>query len=175
LFPQVATPVAEIITTKLDDWGVLIRVTPETIASVASAVGVPVATGPVVATTLPTTVAKVETTKEADEKRIKRAKHAKSMAEMGGIAYAAGDVWLARRITSAAGKEPVKPNPTQVNDLADVTKDMITEWFGDRDIKPWQMMLLLSFGIPIAMLLQSPKAKPKADETKQDSPLKSVR
>lgn len=77
------------------------------------------------------------------------------------MGYAAGTVALSRRMVVSAGKEPVNPNPKQVNDLADCTKETLIEWFGDREIKPWQMMFLLTIGIPAAMWLQSPKVKPE--------------
>jgi hypothetical protein len=109
------------------------------------------------------------TPKDVEEKRVKRAKQAKSLMELAGISFAAGDVWLARKVCDRAGKEPLNPNARQVNDLAEVTKETLAEWFGDREVKPWQMMFLLAIGIPISMLIQSPKkvAQP-------DAKLKSV-
>ncbi len=149
---------------QLDDFGlpITLRVSPETVASVQQSFGIGgVAQPSSVKTEIPA--------KELEEKRVKRAKQAKSLMELAGISFAAGDVWLARRVCDRAGKEPVNPNPRQVNDLAEVTKETLAEWFGDREVKPWQMMFLLAIGIPISMLIQSPK-KAKDSEAK----LKSV-
>lgn len=150
--------------TPLDDFGlpISLRVSPETVASVQQSFGL--GTGQPAATT-PTPV----NPKDVEEKRVKRAKQAKSLMELAGISLAAGDVWLARKVCDWAGKEPVNPNPRQVNDLAEVTKETFAEWFGDREVKPWQMMFLLAIGIPISMLIQSPK---KASEP--EAKLKSV-
>lgn len=103
------------------------------------------------------------TVEEDKEKKLRRAKHAKSLMEMAGMGWAAGTVALSRRVVTNAGKEPVNPNPKQVNDLADCTKETFVEWFGDREIAPWQMMFLLTLGIPMAMWLQSPKSKEKPE------------
>lgn len=110
--------------------------------------------------------------------KAKKARQAQSLMELIGMGWAAGTVWGGRRLTERAGKEPVKPNPKQVNDLADSTKDTLTEWFGDRDIKPWQMTILLTLAIPASMLIQSPKKKPEQlaaeSSTETSRPLKSV-
>ena len=149
---------------QLDDFGlpITLRVSPETVASVQQSFGLGTGQpGP--------TVAASPTPKEVEEKKVKRAKQAKSLMELAGISFAAGDVWMARKVCDRAGKEPVNPNSRQVNDLAEVTKETLAEWFGDREVKPWQMMFLLAIGIPISMLIQSPK---KA--TVPDAKLKSV-
>lgn len=137
---------------QLDDFGlpITLRVSPETVASVQQSFGLG-------AGQPQPTVAAQPTPKEVEEKKVKRAKQAKSLMELAGISFAAGDVWLARKVCDRAGKEPVNPNPRQVNDLAEVTKETLAEWFGDREVKPWQMMFLLAIGIPISMLIQSPK------------------
>ena len=107
------------------------------------------------------------------EKRAKQAKQAKSLMELAGVGWAAGSVWMGRQTCERFDKEPPSPNPKQVNDLADVTKETFAEWFGDREVKPWQMMFLLTIGIPISMVLQ---AKPrKSKELQAESPgLKSL-
>lgn len=144
-----------------DDWKVGIRVSPDTLGALNDSLGL---------NQPPAAVPDIKPAKDdpADEKRVRRAKQAKSMAEFIGVAYAAGDVWMARRIATNLGKEPVLPSPKQVNDLADVTKETLTQWFGDREIPPWQMMLLLSIGIPLTMVIQSPSKK------KVEAQLKSV-
>lgn len=103
------------------------------------------------------------TSVEEAEKKAKRAKNAKSLMELAGVGWAAGSVWAGRAICERTDKEPPNPNPKQVNDLADVTKDTLSEWFGDREIKPWMMMFLLTLGIPISMLLQAKPRKPSKD------------
>ena len=154
--PQSPTPV--------DDWGLPIRVSAETVASVQQSFGLGGTNTP------PVTGPNPVSAKETEEKKIRRAKQAKSLMELAGISFAAGDVWLARRVTTNLGREPVNPNPKQVNDLADATKETLVDWFGDREVKPWQMMFLLAIGIPISMLIQSPKAK----QIEPESKLKSV-
>src|SRR5882672_6104046 len=156
--PQAPQPAAVV-----DDWGIPIRVSPELAASVAQSFNLPSST----ATSTPQVIADV---KEEAEKKARRAKQAKSLMELAGVGYAAGVCMVSTKAVSRVSESPVKPNPKQVNDLADCTKETFTEWFGDREIKPWQMMFLLTLGIPIAMWLQSPKNKVKQPEPK----LKSV-
>lgn len=150
--------------TTLDDFGLPInlKVSPETVASVQQSFGLGAGVTPTPQTQTPTP-------KEVEDKKVKRAKQAKSLMELAGISFAAGDVWIARKVCDRAGKEAVNPNPRQVNDLAEVTKETLADWFGDREVKPWQMMFLLAIGIPISMLIQSPK---KAIES--EAKLKSV-
>jgi hypothetical protein len=121
------------------------------------------------ATATPTVAITDARVKEEAEKKASRTKHAKSLMGMVGMGWAAGTVAVSRRVITNAGKEPCKPDPKQVNDLADCTRDTFIEWFGDREIKPWQMMFLLTLGIPMAMWLQSPKVK-----TEDKRNLKSV-
>lgn len=159
--------------TTVDDWGIPIRISQSSVDSTNKTLGI----GPLpkVDTSAQPGVnqaPKVETSEEK-EKKEKRAKNAKSLMELAGIAGAAGDVLLARKLCERAHKEPVKPNPKQVNDLAESIKDTLSDMFGDRDIKPWQMMILLALGIPMAMLIQSPKKKPEKEENGKPQ-LKSV-
>lgn len=148
----------------VDDWGFPVRVSADVASTVAASFNLPnssvggLVPGPV-----------QPTDKEELAKKAHRAKYAKSLMEMAGMGYAAGTVMVARRVVTNGGKEPVNPNPKQVQDLADCTKETFIEWFGDREIKPWQMMFLLTLGIPIAMWLQSPKTK-----VQPESKLKSV-
>lgn len=157
---------------KTDDWGFPLRVGEETVASVAKAFNLrdPSDTAPSIAS-----IPKPESTPSPDEvaKKEKRAKNAKSLMDMAGIAGAAGDVFIARRLCEAVNKEPVKPDPKQVNDLRDSIKETLTEMFGDKEIAPWQMMILLALGIPISMLIQSPRKKEISAEEKK-AELKSV-
>jgi hypothetical protein len=152
---------------QLDEWGFPIRITPDVAASINASFGVK--PGPT--TSIPTTPPAID--KDEQEKRERRAKHAKSVMELVGVGYAGGTVMVAKKwVRATRNNEPVKVNPKQVNDLADSTRDTLIEFFGDRDIKPWHMMLLLTMGIPLSMWLQT-EQKPKVDE-KEPAKLKSV-
>lgn len=140
----------------IEDWGLPIGVSVDTAAQVNSSLGVP--TVPVSGTALIPTIAPIVSEDET-AKKVKRAKQAKSLMELAGVSWAAGSVWVGRRMTDAADKDPVSPNPRQVNDLAEVTRETLTEWFGDREVKPWQMMFLLTLGIPLSIFIQSPRRK----------------
>jgi hypothetical protein len=111
---------------------------------------------------------KVETAEEARKKK----EQAMMISEMLGIGWASGTVMMGRKITENAGKEPVAPNPKQVNNLADSATETIKGWFGDREIKPWQLTILLSLAIPMTMLIQSRPARKGADQP--EPKLKSV-
>ena len=151
--------------TQTDDWGFPLRVSETSAASVGVKLGLNKPPDAIPSTSLAVTP-KSESATEREESRAKRASKAKSLAEMIGMAGAMGDVMLATRLTEAAGKVPVKVNPTQVKDLADSLKETIVEWFGDRDIKPWQMTILLALGIPLTMLLQSKPVEKPAESPK---------
>jgi hypothetical protein len=110
------------------------------------------------------------TTAEEVEKKAKRAKNAKSLMELTGVGWAAGSVWVGRAACERFEKDAPNPNPRQVNDLADVTKETLSEWFGDRDIKPWMMMFLLTLGIPVSMLLQARPRKPTKEVSGEQKP-----
>lgn len=138
--------------TPKDDWGLPLRVSDETIASVASTLKIPDPAAP------PPPKPEV-ISPEDSAKRERRAKNAKSLMDLAGLAGSAGIVMVSRRITEAADKEPVKPDPKQVNDLRDSIRETLTDMFGESEVAPWQMMILLALGIPISMLLQSPRKK----------------
>jgi hypothetical protein len=150
---------------QLDEWGFPVRITPEVAASINASFGVK--PGPT--TGVPTTPPVVD--KDEQEKKDRRAKHAKSLMELAGVGWSAGTVMVSKKWVTASGREPVKVNQRQVNDLADCTRDTLIEWFGDRDIKPWHMMLILTLGIPMSMYLQSPKVK---EDKKEPEKLRSV-
>lgn len=156
------------VSREVDEWGFPVKISPEVAASVAASFGIkptpitPVASAPVVDEAL------------EREKKDKRAKHAKSLMELAGVGWAAGTVAVSKKWVTGSGREPVKVNPRQVNDLADCTRDTFVEMFGDRDIKPWHMMLLLTMGIPMSMWLQSPKRETDKDKSKEEPKLKSV-
>lgn len=146
----------------VDDWGLPIRVKTEDVANLNASLGI-----------TPQPVVNLE---EEAAKKAKRAKNAHSLMELAGVTWAAGSVWAGRKLCDNTGREAGKPNQTQVQDLRDVTKETLTEWFGDHEVKPWQMMILLSFGIPISMFLQAPrKPQSKIDAEKAEKAnLKSV-
>lgn len=153
-----------------DEWGVPLKVTADVTAANAKLGLTPVTIGNAAQVQQTPTPA---ASKEVAEKRAARAKQAKSLMEMVGMGAAMGDVMLGRKLCEKAGKEPVKPNPTQVNDLADATRDTLTEWFGDREIKPWQMMILLGLALPVSMLIQAkPKPAPQQSEASQEKSAK---
>lgn len=154
---------------QLDDWGFPVRVTPEVAASINASFGVK--PGPTMG--IPTTPPVVD--KDEQEKKERRAKHAKSLMELAGVGYAAGTVMVSKKwVKATRNNEPVKVNPKQVNDLADSTRDTLIEFFGDRDIKPWHMVLLLTLGIPMSMWLQTPQGPKKEDEKTEANKLRSV-
>lgn len=146
-----------------DGWGLPINVSVDGASAVNAALGVsPNAQAQANANPGPANKNSATVTDIVDAAtKAKRAKQAKSLMELAGISWAAGSVWVGRRVTDASGRDPVNPSPTQVKDLAEVTKETFVEWFGDYDLKPWQMMFLLSFGIPLSMFIQSPKKKSK--------------
>ena len=108
---------------------------------------------------------------EEIEKQQKRSKYAHSMMELVGVGVASGSVYLGRKACEMRKLEPLQPSKEQVKDLRDCTKETFVEWFGDHEVKPWQMMILLAIGIPVSMVIQSPKKKEEKSPTGQ---LKSV-
>lgn len=147
----------------VDDWGLPIRVNASNVDSLNASLGVK----PVEPSLPPPDV------EEENERKLKRAKNAKSLMELAGVAWASGSVWAGRRVCEKTGRQPVSPSTEQVRDLRDVTRETFSEWFGDHEVAPWQMMLLLSFGIPLSMFLQSPKRK-LTEEERAKASLKSV-
>jgi hypothetical protein len=143
----------------VDEWGLPI-VTAESAQTVASAMGIP---------PTPTTAETDKKVAEAAAKQVERKKYAKSLMELAGHGYAVGVVMGSQRFVTSTGRVPVKPSPKQVTDLAEVTRDTLSEWFGDHEVKPWIMMVLLTVGIPLSMWIQSPKAKAKQIETSPES------
>jgi hypothetical protein len=145
---------------ELDDWGLpknltaeTLKLGPDQVAGMNAAMGVG-------AQPTPKPEDPPQKTREQEREEAAKKQRARSLSEMVGVGWAAVDVIAARKLTELVGKDPVKVSPKQVNELADATRDTISEWFGDRELKPWHMMVLLSLAIPISMVLQSP-AKPK--------------
>jgi hypothetical protein len=155
----------------VDDWGIPL-VQADTAAAVADAMGfkpahpttpLPAGGAPLLQD-LPIQLSNPEDDKKARENR----ERAKTLCEFLGVAWASGDVWIARRMTRSLGKDPVNPSTKQVNKLADAGQEALSSLFGDREIGPWTMALLLSISLPVAMILQSPKAAPKTLEASQN-------
>lgn len=163
----VPEPLIQTVNEQLDDWGVPFTVSAQTVQvhapapSPPPAPSTPIPTIPKVDGATPTPATPTLEQKLDSNTKGKRAAQAKSLMELVGVAFAAGDVWVGRRLCDAIDSDAVMPNQRQVNDLRDVTTETLTEMFGDKEVKPWQMMILLALGIPLSMLLQSPKKKPK--------------
>jgi len=102
-----------------------------------------------------------------------RTKNAKSLCELFGVAYAAGVVYSANSFLEPRYENVPKPSKKSVNDLADNFKKALVDLFGDREVGPWTMVVLLTLGIPIAMWIQSDKPKTKIP-SESPPPLKSV-
>jgi hypothetical protein len=165
---RVITPITPERPARTYDWG-LPAVSVDQAASVNSALGVQNANQAQadLKTAVPPPTQTTALVAVDLDKRAKRAKQAKSLMELAGISWAAGSVWAGRRLCENTGRVSVTPNPRQVNDLAEVSKETLVEWFGDTNIKPWQMMILLTIGIPLSMFIQSPKKQPaKAPDLK---------
>jgi hypothetical protein len=158
---------------ELDDWGLPVVVSPDTVTSVREAIDwtklggatppPPIDTPKVEA---PPTVPVDPKTEKAKEQNAARAK---TLCEFFGVAWAAGDVWIAKKITTSVGKEPCNPSPKQVTELAKATQNALVEMFGDLEVGPWTMALLLSLALPISMLIQSPKRKALPPENLQEA------
>jgi len=178
LFPKLtqSQPIAPIQTWEsTDDWGFPIKVSDETVQSVRQTLNIP---DPAKLQALATTPAKPEVeTPEEREKREKRAKNAKSLMDLAGIAGAAGVVMVGRKLTERIEKEPVKPDTSQVKDLRENIREALTDLFGDSEVEPWKMAILLSLGIIASMMIQSPRKEKPAEQkaaTPQGTGLKSV-
>ena len=115
-------------------------------------------------------------------KKEKARKQAQSLMELAGIGWTAGSVWAGRKITERAGCEPVNPSKEHVKQLSTATQETLTDLFGDTEVKPWQMMILLTLAIPVSMLIQSPKKSPaklaaeqaEKEQSRAETPLRSV-
>lgn len=155
--PPSSTPLPSV-----DDWGIPF-VQADTANAVADAMGfnrqptepLPPGGAPLVSD-LPQELPDPEEERKARANR----ERAKTLCEFLGVAWASGDVWIARKMTRSLGKDPVNPSTKQVNKLADAGQEALSSLFGDREIGPWTMLFLLSISLPTAMILQSPKAAP---------------
>ena len=147
-----------------DDFGLPVSIKPsaDAVSSANAKLGIPAPGEPVPPTTTALAV--------RDENKARKAKQADSLMEMIALGAGAGVVMGGVKLCEIRDKVPVKPNPKQVNDFTDSTAETLRGWFGDRDIKPWQMMILLGLGIPLTMLIQAkPKEKPAAELPKSSA------
>ncbi len=135
---------------ELDDFGLpvglkLPQVSPETVAS----------TAPPNAGTPAATVLKRES---------ERNTNAKTLAELIGLGTAGGVAISATKFLESHYEVVPKPSKKHLNDLVDNVKKGFTDMFGDREVGPWTMALLLILGIPISMWLQSSGPKKKLEQ-----------
>lgn len=173
LFPKTAAVVqAAQDWSNTDDWGVPLRVSDDTIGSVAKAFALrtPVEQPPEEKSiaTIQSSPTKPEPTREEVEKKEQRTKNAKSLMDLVAIGAAAGDVMLGRKLCDAVDKDPVKADPKHVNDLRTNTREALQEMFGDSEVEPWKMAILLALAIPLGMLIQSPRKKKLETEASED-------
>ena len=146
----------------IDDWGLPIRIKDENVAGLNAAFGI-----------APPPVVPQQPSAEEEAKRERRLSNAKSLMELGGVTWAMGSVWAGRKLCERTGREAPMPSKTQVKDLQEVTQETLIDFFGnDVGLKPWQLMILLSLGIPFSMFLQARKLPPSED--KKADHLKSV-
>lgn len=183
LFPKTAAVVQAVTDwANTDDWGLPLRVSDDTIGSVAQSLNLPDPTKPQPIPSIPIIPDAVvppkspEEQKEEREKKERNTKNAKSLMDLVGLGVAVGDVMIGRKLCEAVGKDEIaKPDPKHVNDLRENTREALKELFGDSEIEPWKMAILLALGIPLAMLIQSKsKPKPKEEENGKAGNLKSV-
>jgi hypothetical protein len=155
-----------------DDWGnIPLRVSQQTVASVAAASGI---VPPPPPTNAPSIVADAEAKLKGEKDKEARLKRAKSLAELLGVGYSAGVVYTARKQLAKRDYDVPRSNIKQNNMLADEFRDAITETFGDREVGSWTMVLLLTLGIPLSLWLQAEKKKPAQLPNGQQPNLRTV-
>lgn len=164
--PAVATPTtqpsAPPTTSPLDDWG-LPRVDELRAANVNKIFGLP---GPGAQPAAPPVDEVAKARKAAEEKaaaevanklKAKNVERYRELCDLLGIGYVmgvrVGSEWLTRRV----GKEPVKTSKGHVTKLQEYTRDTLVDLIGERQLKPWQMMVLLTVAMPVSMMIQSPR------------------
>ncbi len=166
LFPKAAPIIAAATEwTKTDDWGLPLTVSDETIGSVAAAFKIPDPNQPKVETSI-AEIPRAPSPEETAKKEV-RTKNAKSLMDLVAVGVAAGDVMLGRKLCEAVDKDPVKVDPKHTQDLRNNTREALQEMFGDSEIEPWKMAVLLGIAIPLGMLIQSPRKK--KIETSEDT------
>jgi hypothetical protein len=108
------------------------------------------------------------------KKDSERNTNAKSLAELIGVGAAAGVAIASTKFLEARYEVVPKPSKKHLNDLADNVRKGFADLFGDREVGPWTMVLLLTLGIPIAMWLQSSEPKKKTEGQPDKPNLSSV-
>ncbi len=105
---------------------------------------------------------------DAAEKR----KNAESLAQIFGMGYTAIVVRKSTAFLEDRYETVPKTDPKTARSLADNFKKGITDTFGDREVGPWTMVILLTIGIPLTMWIQA--SGPKKMEEKKPPHLQSV-
>lgn len=154
-----------------NDWGYPSKATEDTVGGINQSMGVnptiPIA---------PTPLSKEE--KAAQDKvenhKLVNNTRAKSLCELAGVAWVGATVWSGGKLCDMLDCERVKPNTMMGAELKKTTYETLVETFGDMEVKPWIMWILLSLGIPIAMVVQARKLTPEqiAERDKAKSPAK---
>lgn len=99
------------------------------------------------------------------KKQSERNTNAKTLTELIGLGAAAGTAISATKFLEARYEVVPKPSKKHLSELADNVQKGLSDMFGDREVGPWTMALLLILGIPIAMWLQSSEPKKKTEAT----------
>jgi len=175
LFPSRRSQDMPISTTApvLDDWGLPSQVPglPTIDVNVAGAVNGAMGINPqpdvAAEETIP--LPEPEEDPETKKKREQSVARAKSLCEFFGIAYAAGVAQGAKKICVVAHREPVNPSAKAVGELGKAATTAFQELVGDWEVGPWTMLLLLTFAMPLSMLLQSRPLPKKVEGASSDS------
>jgi|KBSSwiStaDraftv2_1062776.scaffolds.fasta_scaffold05292_16 hypothetical protein len=86
----------------------------------------------------------------------------KELCDLLGIGWVMGTRFLSEWATRQVGKEPCKISPGHANKLREAARDTFVELFGERQLKPWQLMILYTLAMPVSMMLQSRAAEKPA-------------
>ena len=158
-----------VVAPSLDDWGLPSQVPglPTIDVNVAGAVNGAMGIQPPPAIPDPPPIIEEPEEKEKREASIRRAK---SLCEFFGIAYASGVAMGSKKVCAIAKREPVNPSPKGISELGKAATTAFQELVGDWEVGPWTMLLLLTFAMPLSMLLQSrPLAKVEESSSSQTS------
>lgn len=164
---------------ELDDWGLPLglRVSPSTLASFAPAATAYTPQAPATPGAAPLIGVKPLPTAQISAEAAKKKRRAESLAGMIGTGATMGIVYGSRKWIESGDAVPPKPDQKHTNELADSLKDGITSTFGDREVGPWTMALLLAITIPVSMKLQARKLTPEEIEErdkKRKTALRSI-
>lgn len=181
LFPKRSVTVTAPDWSETDDWGIPLRVTESVVADIGTKLGINNLPGPIgtngtnglphiprIEGANPALAAPVKVDPVEVIKKAKLAGQAHSLAETIGLGMGWAVVNGGKKICERVDKIPPRANPDQVNALVDNTSATFKDMFGDREVKPWQMMILLGLSIPLSMLMQAKDKEqpPKLVESK---------